>query len=172
MATREMLLRHGLRAYERGRFLFALRIALVLVPLITLCALATGEAEHCACLGVLLLGLAVFMRFRSRAGAASVREGLVAGSVPLALGLLVSVIAPECAAAPLVSMCTLTCTLVGAAAGYVLVRRAPEARVSDVLVSVGIASLAASLGCVGLGVAGIAGATFGLAIGRWMRRAV
>ena len=80
MVNLEKLRADGLRAYEVGRLRAALRAALVVVPVALLCVLETGEREACACLGVLLLGAAVFLRWRNRRGMEDVTTGLVAGA--------------------------------------------------------------------------------------------
>ena len=167
MVSREHLRQSGLRAYELGRLRSAARASWFLVPVALLCALETGAAETCACVGTLLLAASVFFRWRSRRGTESVRDGLIAGSLPLAAGLVVARIAPNCAGAPLVSACTAVCLAIGLPAGIWLGTRAARgvATVPHVLAAAGIAALAGSLGCVGLGVAGIAGTALGLFIG-------
>ena len=167
MVSREQLKQDGLRAYEFGRVRAAVRAAWFLVPAAVLCALETGAGEACACIGVLLLGAAVFLRWRSRQGGDSVRYGLVAGTVPLIAGLVVARIAPAFAGAPLVSASAAVCLGVGVPSGawlgFQLARGASAP--STWLAAGAVAALAASLGCVGLGVAGIAGAVAGLVVG-------
>ncbi|WP_437276024.1 hypothetical protein WME90_32890 [Sorangium sp. So ce375] len=167
MVSREQLKRGGLRAYEAGRLRAAARAAWVLVPTVLVCALETGAGETCACIGVLLLGASVFLRWRDRRGADAVRYGLLAGALPLVAGLLVARIAPSCAGAPLVSVCTAVCLGVGLPSGVWLGRRLARgaAPASTWLAASGIAVLAASLGCAGLGLTGLLGAAVGLVLG-------
>jgi hypothetical protein len=70
MVNSKELAARGLRAYELGRLVTASRVALVLVPLAALCLFETSGREACACLSVLLLGSAIWLRWRDRAGKA------------------------------------------------------------------------------------------------------
>lgn len=174
MVTREQLKRGGLRAYESGRVKMAARAAWVLVPAVLVCALETGAGETCACVGVLLLAASVLLRWRDRRGADSVRYGLVAGALPLFLGLVVARVVPNCADAPLLSACTAVCIAIGLPSGLwlgrILSRTAAPAFAW--LAAGGIAVMAASLGCVGLGIAGLTGAITGVLLGTVSARAV
>lgn len=167
MVSREQLKRGGLRAYETGRTRMAARAAWVLAPTVLVCALSTGRGEACTCVGVLLLGVCMVLRWRDRRGVDSVRYGLLAGALPLLVGIVVARVAPHCAAAPLLSACTAICLSVGVPSGLWLglrlARRKATARTW--VAAVGIAILAASLGCVGLGLAGLSGTIIGLLLG-------
>ena len=161
MVNREQLRAGGLRAYERGRLKMAGRVAYVLVPLVALCALLSGAQGRCSCLGTLLLGAAVLLRWRDRRGVESVATGLVAGSVPLVAGLVVARVVPgACADAPLLSACTLVSLLVGGGAGLWIGTRAAARRagLARAVVAAAVAALAASLGCVSLGLWAVLGA--------------
>lgn len=174
MANREQLRRRGLRAYEVGRLRVAARAAWVLVPTVLICALETGAGEACACIGVLLLGASVYLRWRDRRGADAVRDGLVAGVLPLVAGLIVARLAPSCADAPLVSWCTAACLGVGLPSGVWLGSRLARGTATRAtwLAGGGVAILAASLGCAGLGLAGLLGAAVGLAVGAASARVI
>lgn len=167
MVNRELLKERGLRAYELGRVRGAARAAWLLVPLATACALVTGAGEKCACLGVLLLAAAVALRWRSRQGAEGVAVGLLAGVVPLVAGLVVARMDPGCVGAPLLSPCAVLCFATGLPAGVWLGLRAARGRLDALsrTAAVVVAVLAASLGCVGLGAAGVVGAALGLMLG-------
>ena len=167
MANREQLKRGGLRAYEAGRLRMASRAAWVLAPTVLVCALGTGRAETCACVGALLLASSVALRWWDRRGVDAVRYGLLAGGLPLVVGLAVARTMPGCADAPLISWCTAACLGFGLPSGMWLGHRLAvrDAPASVWLAATGIATLAASLGCVGLGVAGLVGAVFGLVAG-------
>src|SRR5262245_32759975 len=97
MVSREQLKRGGLRAYEAGRLRIAARASWVLVPTMLFCAFATDAGETCVCLGTLLLGASVFLRWRNRRGSDAVRDGLIAGALPLVAGVVVARVAPSCA---------------------------------------------------------------------------
>lgn len=167
MVKREQLRSRGLRAYEFGRLRTAARAAWWLVPAAIVCAFETGAGEMCGCLGTLLLSAAIYLRWRNRQGAESVRIGLLAGALPLIVGLGVGRLAPGCAGATLFSLCTAVSVGVGLPSGVWLGVRAAggTAGASGWLLAAGISILAASLGCVGLGVAGILGAALGLLLG-------
>lgn len=94
------------------------------------------------------------------------------GGVPLAGGLILTRVDQGCAAAGVLSYCTGFSLLVGAAAGAVVAirerRGGPGS--SDWLLAVGIALMAASLGCLRLGVASIAGIAVGIIVGRTSMR--
>ncbi len=167
MVNREQLKSAGLRAYELGRLRAAARTAWVLVPLVVLCALLTGAHETCGCAGFLLLGASVFLRWRNRSGANAVRRGLQAGALPLVAGLLVARFAPECASAPLFSACTVLSLAIGTPAGLWLGFRMSRGTSASAewFGAGGVAVLAATLGCVGLGVAGLLGVSAGLLLG-------
>lgn len=167
MVNREQLTIGALRAYELGRLRAAARATTVVLPVALLCAWATGEGEECVCLGSALAGASVFLRWRHRRSADSVTTGLIAGSAPLLAGLLIGRIEPDCNHYPLASWCTAACLAVGVAAGAWAGSRAMRQRASlaSGFLSIVIASLAASLGCVGLGVAGVVGAGAGLLAG-------
>jgi hypothetical protein len=167
MVTRDQLKEGARRAYERGRFRAAVRVAWFLVPVTLLCAFATGAGEKCVCLGALLLGAALYLRWRDRQGVNAVSAGLMAGSLPLVVGLVLNRVSPACANAPLWSLCTAICLMVGVPAGMWLGGRAARGNfgVTGALAATGVAALAASLGCVELGIAGIAGAAAGLVLG-------
>jgi hypothetical protein len=166
MVDDDRLLRRAQRAYELGRLKMAVRVAAFIAPMVALCALRTGATESCVCLGFLLLGVAVFLRWRTRQGVESVSTGLVAGVVPLFVGLIILEVAPSCAGQPLVSWCTAIAIGVGLPSGAWIGLRAMRREVHvSWLTALGIAVIAASLGCVGLGVAGIVGVVAGLLVG-------
>jgi hypothetical protein len=167
MVNLERLRARGLRAYEFGRLRAALRIVAVLVPASAVCCLATSARPACGCIAVVLVATAVWLRWRSRQGAEDVTAGLRAGCVPLVVGLVVGRIAPAC---PFPAMAPL-CSIVGATAGVfgglwlgIRERRSRAVARSWAIASV-ISALAASLGCLELGLSGIAGATIGIAVG-------
>jgi hypothetical protein len=167
MVNRERLKKEALRAYEIGRLRRAVRASSVLVPATVVCAFGTGAGERCACLGVLLLTVAVFLRWRDRRGADNVRNGLLAGALPMITGLAVGRFAPGCAGAPLFSACTAVCLCFGVLAGVWLGLRTARGTAGPPswLAAAGVSILVASLGCVGLGIAGIVGAAVGLVVG-------
>lgn len=168
MVNLEALTQRSLRHYELGRLRMAARIALVLAPIVAVCLLEPIGREACACCAGLLLVASVWLRFRSRAGVESVSTGLLAGLVPLAAGLVLTRFDPGCAAAGVLSYCTGFSLLVGAGAGAVVAlrerHRGPVS--SNWMLAVGVALMTASLGCLRLGVASMAGIALGIVLGR------
>lgn len=173
MVNRDLLATAGLRAYELGRLRRATWASLIIVPAGILCAWVTGEGESCACLVAILLGLSVYLRWRNRIGAKSVGIGLMAGIVPLCLGLGVTRMMPQCADASLFSVCTGAGVMLGLMTGIWVGFQAARAALGRVefLSAAGVAFLAASMGCLGLGLAqliglgaGILGGNIGVAL--------
>ncbi len=168
MVNLEDLTARSLRHYELGRLRMALRVALVLVPLTAICLLEPIGREACACCALLLLGGAVWLRFRNRVGVESVTTGLLAGAVPLSAALVLTQLDPGCATAGALSFCTGFSVVIGGAAGVVVaLRERARASLSGHWVLAGsIAVLAASLGCARLGLASIVGVALGIIAGR------
>lgn len=168
MVNLETLTAQSLRRYELGRLRMAAGVALVLSPLIAICLLEPLGREACACCAGLLLAASIWLRFRSRAGFESVSTGLLAGVVPLAAGLILNQLDPGCATAGALSYCTGFSLLFGAAAGAVVAlrERSRGPISSHWLLAVGVALLTASLGCVRLGFASMAGIALGILLGR------
>ncbi|HEV8548204.1 MAG TPA: hypothetical protein VGQ57_04230 [Polyangiaceae bacterium] len=162
----ELALR-GLRAYEAGRFLAALRVALVVIPVAALCLLERTARGQCACLAGLLLTAAVFFRWRHRRGLEAVTTGLLAGAVPLVVGLALARLGLRCGSAGTASFCTGLSLAIGAAGGLVISGREQRlgARVSGLFTAGIVAALAAGLGCVRLGIWGTASMTLGIVLG-------
>jgi hypothetical protein len=167
MANREQLKRGGLRAYEVGRLKAAARVGLVLLPAAALCLLENQAREACACLAVILVGLAVWLRWRDREGVESVTTGLIAGSLPLVAGLALDHLGLRCGFAGESSFCSGFALLAGGCAGaYIGTRnRGLRPLVRSWAAAATIAALAASLGCVRLGALGLASVVAGIGLG-------
>ena len=167
MVNREDLRAQALWAYERGRLRAASRIALVLIPAALVCLLESRGREACACTSVALLGMAVWLRWRDRRGFDAVTTGLLAGSLPLIAGLLLDRMDFQCGLAGGSPLCTGFAGLLGGAAGvFIAVRENRRRRqVWSAVSAAAIAALAASLGCVRLGVVGLASVVAGIAVG-------
>ncbi|MFZ5896374.1 MAG: hypothetical protein ACOY0T_35295 [Myxococcota bacterium] len=167
MESREQLRVHALRAYEFGRLRAASRVAFVLVPLALVCLYETRGRELCGCLAAALLGVCVWLRWRNRQGFENVSTGLRAGSIPLAAGLLLDRFDLRCSLSGAESFCTIFAVGIGSAAGVLIALRERnwDARLSSWLTAGAIAALAASLGCLRLGVVGLASVVAGIALG-------
>jgi hypothetical protein len=167
MVNREQLAVGGLRAYEFGRLLMASRVALVVVPITAICLFESQGREACMCLAFLLLGLAIWLRWRNRRWLESVTTGLQAGILPLVVGLVVDRLDVPCGLVGAASFCAAFALLVGGVAGvWIGVRERQRSRqLSSWLTAGAIAALAASLGCVRLGAVGLASVVAGIAVG-------
>ncbi|HEY6722537.1 MAG TPA: hypothetical protein VI197_00860 [Polyangiaceae bacterium] len=172
MVNLEELSVRGLRAYEVGRLRAALRVVLVLAPAVVLCALEARTREACICVGVLLLSLSVWLRWRDRDGSEAVSTGLWAGGIPYSLGLALERFGVHCGSAELAAYCWGFSGLFGLGAGAIVAAREARqrARASGVAVAAAIAILAATLGCLRLGVASVVAVAVGTAIGVAIRR--
>ncbi len=167
MVTTEELTVRGLRAYEIGRILTALRIAVVVIPVGTACLVERTGRGACACLTFILLATAVWLRWRDRRGMDAVNTGLVAGSLPLLAGIVLDRLDLHCGLAGAQSFCTTFAVLLGTGAGAMisLNQSRLRARASSVLTASAVAGLAAALGCVRLGVLGVSSMFAGIALG-------
>lgn len=163
MVDLERLKVRGARAYEVGRARTAMRIAFVLLPMIGLCLLTTRDRETCACLAVPLFVIAVWLRWRDRRGTEDVTTGVLAGSIPLVTGLLLSTGAPVCQGL----RCLAVAAIAGVGAGVWLALRERRAGspLTSWLTAAGIAILVASLGCASLGALAVGGVVIGIAFG-------
>lgn len=173
MVNLEQLEARGLRAYELARLRMAAKVGLLLLPVTASCLLESQGREACACTGVLLITSAIWLRWRDRRGVELVTDGLIAGAVPLAFGLLLGRFAPECTSAKLFSACTAFSVFVGGAAGTIVaIREAVRPSASrGWITAAAIATLAASMGCIRLGVASVVGVALGMVAGRGLARA-
>ncbi len=167
MVNPEELTWRGLRAYEIGRAWKASRVALVLVPIAALCLLEARGRGSCASLAVVLLGVAVWLRWRDREGTEAVTTGLVAGALPLLLGVVLARFDVRCGFAGGETYCTAGSLLVGTLSGLVIPLRDTRwrRRLGSVVSAGAIAGLAAALGCIRLGVVGVASMVAGIALG-------
>lgn len=163
MVDLERLKNRGLRAYEGARLRMALRIVVFLAPAFAGCWIM-GERELCTCLMPLLAAFVVWLRWRDQRGVDDVTAGLVAGSIPLVAGLLLTSLSTSCGG----PMCLSLSSLAGVSAGVWVAlqeRRRPSPPLSSWLAATSIAATAAVLGCSALGVLGIAGVVAGVALG-------
>ncbi len=167
MVNLEELKMRSLRAYELGRLRSASRIAFLLIPLIALCLVERRGREASTCTALVLLGLAVWLRWRDRIGAENVTTGLLAGSLPLASGLFLDSVGVECSLAGGSVFCNGFALLVGTVGGALIGLRGRQRRerLYNWLTAGSIAVLSASLGCIRLGVVGVAGVIAGVALG-------
>lgn len=167
MVSREHLKQHGLRAYEGGRWRSAARIVLLLVPLAALCLLERRGRMACFCSSIALFGLAIWLRWRNRDGVDAVSLGLQAGSMPLLLGLALGGSGAGCGLTATSPLCIGFALLVGGTAGVWIGvgERQLDGQPWSSIAAGAVAALAASLGCLRLGVVGLAPVFSGIALG-------
>jgi hypothetical protein len=162
MVDLERLRSRGLRAYEGARLRMALRAIWILVPLFAICW-TVGDRGLCACLMPLVAALVVWLRWRDRRGSDDASAGLVAGALPLVVGLVLTSLGAHCGG----TLCWIFSAVAGVAAGAWVAgdvrRRGPT--LASWLAVTSIAAAAAVLGCSALGVLGIAGVLGGMSVG-------
>jgi hypothetical protein len=148
------------RAYEIGRWRWALQIAWVVAALVAASFVVAGASFVSAGVGVALLGAAAALRWRGGSAAAAVRAGFAAGLVPFALLLALKCGSGAfCSFGVCMTHCAHFCALGGLVAGVLLAARARHhgADVAEFLVAgSAIAALTGLLGCFVGGLAGIA----------------
>jgi hypothetical protein len=162
MVDLESLTQRARRAYELGRLRSAARVAAYVAPVGALCVLTSPRQGECLCLLVALLAFVIGMRWRDRRAAGNAEIGLIAGALPLAAGQMLA-LDPSLCGGP---GCALGASLVAVLAGIWIAWRLRNAESLDGYLAVaGIALLAASVGCLALGVIGILGVAIGIAFG-------
>lgn len=160
----ETLKRDARVAYERGRLWAAARVAVVVVPVTLLCAFETRSYLRTGVLGIILLTLTVWLRWRQHHGFSMVSTGLRSGALPLAAALGLCRFAPSCPPDVAFALCGGAGLLAGAVAGRSLT--SIETRWPQRLSAATVAGMTAALGCLafGLGVAMGAGAAVALGV--------
>ena len=155
MVDQEQLRKRALRAYEFGRLRMSSRVLFFLVPLAIACTALSTQPRMCASVALLLVGLALALRWRSGEGSQAVEIGLKAGMVPLIAS--VALMQLGCASNPV--LCISVCVAVGALAGGWMGYQLGLRRAGPVvwLAAVSIALGAAALGSIDLGLGVLAG---------------
>jgi hypothetical protein len=167
MVNLDQLAARGLRSYERGRWKYASRIAMLVVPIAAICLFEARGRSSCGCMAFVLLGLSVWLRWRDRRGQDIVTTGLVAGSVPLIAGLMLARLDVHCESPAAAPFCTAFSAVIGLSAGaFIAVREARgQSRMLSCVLAATIAALGAGLGCLRLGQAGAFSAVLGIGAG-------
>lgn len=151
MVDQEQLRQRALRAYEFGRLRMSSRVLLFLLPLGAVCTMLSTNPKACAFLALLVVGVAVTLRWLDGRGVQAVDIGLKSGMLPL----LVTVALMQVGCSPnsplCITICTLSGTLAGAWMGYQLGYR--RAGVLVWLSTVSVALIIAALGSLDIGLA-------------------
>lgn len=155
------------RAYELGRVRRGLGFALWVLPMVALSLFACRRPLLTLIAGALLYALVAAFGARGQAYGRALRPGLLAGSVPLLLPLLMRMGGHACLGGACWSLCMIGCiaggTLAGAAIGIASAAQHEE-RGTFIAVASLVAGLAGVLGCAVAGAAGISGMVLGLAL--------
>jgi hypothetical protein len=148
-------------AYELGRLRVAARAAAAVIPMVALSLVACDRPALTFAAGATLLALAVAFRWRGETWGRAVTPGLLAGSVPLLLPLLLRSSGHCCVGGEVCwSACMIGCIgggiLAGAAIGIASAVE-KEHRWAFLSAATLLAGFAGMLGCAVVGVAGMAG---------------
>jgi len=154
---------HALRAYEWSRWRAALRVVAVILPVVLLSALLGTSVELCACTAVLVIPVAVMLRWYGQGFGNAATHGVLVGGAA-AMGVLVA-----CEAGLLGvfarGVVVAACACCGLVAGIALARWVAlehrERVGARALTAAGVASAMMSLGCAEGGFALVA--AFGIA---------
>lgn len=166
MARSELHTRARL-AYERSRLMLGLRAALPVVPMVALSCLVCEKPSLALGAGALLFVFAIGLRARGQAYGRALMPGLLAGSAPLILPLVLRASGHCCIGGACWSLCMLGCTLGGLLAGVaigVMAAGEREDRGAFLLSATAVAGLSGVLGCAMAGASGIAGMAIAIAV--------
>lgn len=156
------------RAYEWGRLRHGARWLVWTTPLALLASCGCTPLMQVGLAGGVLGVLCVAMGWRGGVAGRAVGPGLLAGTVPLAAGLVLAWADHGCAAPACLSMCVPVCGGAGLAAGLAVVlwgQQASSSRRALTLEAAAVACVAGGMGCLALGAAGVTGMALGLALG-------
>ncbi|HEV8324652.1 MAG TPA: hypothetical protein VG389_23745 [Myxococcota bacterium] len=154
------------RAYERGRLAAGVRRAWPVVPMAMLSLAGCQRPVFTLVAGAVLAAAAVGLVWRGEAWGRAVVPGLVAGTLPLLLPILVRQL-HACPGGSCAGACLVACTVGGLAAGAALGVRAvrlESGRLSYLIAGAVIAGLTGALGCAVSGVAGVVGMAAGVVV--------
>ncbi|TMA26280.1 MAG: hypothetical protein E6J78_14065 [Deltaproteobacteria bacterium] len=161
-----VLERRARRAYELGRLRSALRLAPFVLAAAAV-AVACGRPAGLSCaLGAMLLPLTVALAFRGGGAGRGVVPGLLAGTVALAMPLLVQIVGHACIGPACMALCMPSCVVGGAAGGAFIALRArfEERPAPFALAALAVAGLMGALGCTLAGAAGVVGMLAGAVV--------
>lgn len=146
------------RTAERSRVRMACRVGVPIAMLAGSTIAAGASITACACIAVALFVLAATLRWRDRIGVECVTAGLALGAVPAIAALLLRGCGIECRGLAALASGDVLCLLAGALTGLGVTWQASCAtnmRGRRWITMMLIASMTATLGCVGVGVAAL-----------------
>ena len=154
------------RAYEGGRMRHALAIAAPLLALVGLTAWLQPRPTFVLVIGALLFVAGAVFLWRGQQLGRGALAGVLAGLVPLSLGVCVRLYQALCHDGMFMPGCVAACAVGGIAAGawiaHVAARR--PANLVFVASAVGLALLTGALGCSCAGPVGVTGMLVGLLV--------
>lgn len=149
----------GRRAYEQARLRLGVRAGLLALPLTALSLLFAEAPSMSLSAGALLAATVGFLRFSGNELERAIVPGLLAGSPPLLLPMLLRKSAWCCVGGMCAPLCLAACIaggmLAGAAIGLLSAREA-QRRSAFVFAAGTVATLTGTLGCAAGGVSGMA----------------
>ncbi len=166
MLDERQLIEAAERAYERGRFWWALRVAALVIPLVAISAyFAPNPWVNVVC-GGLLLAAAAVLRFRGRGLANAVDLGLMGGAAAYLMPLVAASTGGGCSVVCW-THCLAACTAGGLIAGGFIglrVMRNRDTSLEFIGGAVIVAGLCGSLGCAPFGGVGVVAMAVGIAL--------
>jgi hypothetical protein len=140
---------------------------MLVVPIAAFCLFEARQRGMCGCMAFALLAVSVWLRWRDRRGTAIVTTGLVAGGIPLLVGLVLARLDVHCETPESAPLCTAFSALIGISAGAFIAAREARghSRMISCVLAAAIAALGASLGCLRLGTAGALSVVLGITAG-------
>jgi hypothetical protein len=160
MVDLEQLARRARAASEWGRARMAARVAVPIAPLALVPATTGADGTGCLVLAVVLFAAAAFLRWRDRLGVEVVRDGLLLGAVPVVAMFALHGGGYQCCAPGEITRADVACVLAGVVAGVGVTLSASRTRLGAGrgrrwLLTLVVAALTTSLGCLGLGMGGL-----------------
>lgn len=161
--------RRARAAYERGRWR---RAGLEAWPVLVLGGLATWFGSRpwiAVVLTTILLGAVVVMGHRGRAWRRAIVPGLVAGSLPMVVGLSACHLPHACGGVSCMALCMPLVGLAALLGGLLVARRSlrgsTDGRLAEVIPAAVLAAITGAMGCIAIGVGGLVGLAVGIALG-------
>lgn len=161
---RAALARRARQAYELGRLRRALRVLGIVAPLTALSLLVCAVPQASVIIGTALAVTSVGLLWRGEDWGRSVAPGLKAGVAAFLLPVTFHAFGYCCRLDIETALCLGSGIAAGLAVGVTGMRQAAERRVTHLVGAGVVAALAASLGCLALGVGGALGVAGGVAL--------
>jgi len=155
------------RAYARGRFLWALRVAAVIVPLVAFSLYFAPNPWVNLGAGCLLVTASAALRFRGMGLQSAVELGLMGGAAAYLVPMVTVASGSGCCSVACWSHCLAACSAGGLVAGGIIGLRGMRNQTTSLSFIGGaaiVAGLCGSLGCAPFGLIGTAAMAAGIAL--------